>query len=87
MQEMDRRRVAIAFGMLEDTDSDVLAARIDAERERCAEMTATGGWRDAEVPAGFATANGAERGEPPVLPRYLPCVPGEGAPGHQVRHD
>ena len=50
MHEMYRRRVAIAFGMPEDTDTDVLAARIDEERERRAELTATGDWRDAEVP-------------------------------------
>jgi len=50
MQEMYRRRVAIAFGMPEDTDTEVLAARVDEERERRAELTANGDWRDAEVP-------------------------------------
>jgi integrase len=34
----------------QDTDIEVLAARVDEERERRAELTATGDWRDAEVP-------------------------------------
>jgi hypothetical protein len=50
MQEMYRRRVATAPGMPEDTDAEVLAARVHEERERRAELTATGDWRDAEVP-------------------------------------
>jgi hypothetical protein len=45
MHEMYRRRVALAFGMPEDTDSDVLAARVDEERERRAALTAKGDWR------------------------------------------
>ena len=32
MHEMYRRRVALALGMPEDTDSDLLAARVDEER-------------------------------------------------------
>jgi hypothetical protein len=48
MHEMYRRRVAIAFGLPEDTDTEVLARRVD--RERRAELTANGDWRDAEVP-------------------------------------
>jgi hypothetical protein len=75
MQEMDRRRVAIAFGMLEDTDTDVLAARIDAERERRAELTATGEWRDAEVPV-------AE--EPWLFPGEDGVPPTEGAVQRRV---
>ena len=50
MHEMYRRRVAIAFGLPEDTDTEVLARRVDRERERRAELTANGDWRDAEVP-------------------------------------
>jgi hypothetical protein len=38
------------LGMPEDTDAEVLAAWVDEERERRAELTDTGDWRDAEVP-------------------------------------
>jgi hypothetical protein len=51
MHEMLRRRVALALGMPEGTDTEVLAAMLDEERERRAELTSTGDWRDAEVPA------------------------------------
>jgi hypothetical protein len=47
----DGRTLDEEVGMAEGTDADVLNARVDAERRRRAEPTATGDWRDAEVPA------------------------------------
>jgi hypothetical protein len=54
MHEMYHRRVALAFGMPEDTDSDVLAARVDEERERRAALTAKGDWRTRSAGGGGA---------------------------------
>jgi hypothetical protein len=51
MHAMYLRRVAIAFGMPEDTDAEVLATPVDDERKRRAELTANGDWRDAVIPA------------------------------------
>jgi hypothetical protein len=46
MHAMYRRRVAIAFGMPEDTDAEVPATGVDDERRRRAELTANGDWRE-----------------------------------------
>ena len=45
-----RQRVAAVLGMPDSTPVENLIVLIDAERQRRAALTATGDWRDAEVP-------------------------------------
>lgn len=49
--DMLRRRAALALGLPASTAVEALARLIRDERERRAAMTATGDWRDADVPS------------------------------------